>query len=97
MKARGAPIDQVILDPYYARQQTHAGAPGAIRTPQRCFTIGRTDEGQSTITSFAVWWPAKASSSAFGTGGKRIVSCRRDFIGPIMDRPARYSEIFLGR
>jgi hypothetical protein len=40
LKARGAPIDQVILDPYFAQAKTADRAPRA-HTPRRCSSTGR--------------------------------------------------------
>jgi iron(III) transport system substrate-binding protein len=101
MKARGAPIDQVILDPYYAqanklmlaRQAPHPHAAALF------YDWALSDEGQSTITSFGRVVARKGVKQRFPElVEKESFLVDVDFIGPIMDQTGKeYSEIFLGR
>jgi iron(III) transport system substrate-binding protein len=101
MKARGAPIDQVILDPYYAqanklmlaRRAPHPHAAALF------YDWALSDEGQSTITSFGRVVARKGVKQRFPElVEKEPFLVDVDFIGPIMDQTGKeYSEIFLGR
>ena len=101
MKARGAPIDQVILDPYYAqanklmlaRRAPHPHAAALF------YDWALSDEGQSTITSFGRVVARKGVKQRFPElVEKESFLVDVDFIGPIMDQTGKeYSEIFLGR
>jgi iron(III) transport system substrate-binding protein len=101
MKARGAPIDQVILDPYYAqanklmlaRRAPHPHAAALF------YDWALSDEGQSTITSFGRVVARKGVKQRFPElVEKESFLVDVDFIGPIMDQTGKeFSEIFLGR
>jgi len=101
MKARGAPIDQVILDPYYAQANKlmlarHAPHPHAAAL---FYDWALSEEGQSIITSFGRVVARKGVKQRFPElVEKEYFLVDVDFIGPIMDQTGReFSQIFLGR
>jgi iron(III) transport system substrate-binding protein len=101
MKARGAPIDQVILDPYFAQANKlmlarHAPHPHAAAL---FYDWSLSEEGQSIITSFGRVIARKGVKQRFPElVGKESFLVDVDFIGPIMDQAGKeFSQIFLGR
>jgi len=101
MKARGAPIDQVILDPYYAQANKlmlarHAPHPHAAAL---FYDWALSEEGQSIITGFGRVVARKGVKQRFPElVEKESFLVDVDFIGPIMDQTGKeFSQIFLGR
>lgn len=101
MKARGAPVDQVILDPYYAQANKlmlarHAPHPHAAAL---FYDWSLSEEGQSIITSFGRVVARKGVKQRFPElVEKESFLVDVDFIGPIMDQTGKeFSQIFLGR
>ena len=101
MKARGAPIDQVILDPYYAQANKlmlarHAPHPHAAAL---FYDWALSEEGQTIITSFGRVIARKGVKQRFPElVEKESFLVDVDFIGPIMDQTGKeFSQIFLGR
>jgi iron(III) transport system substrate-binding protein len=101
IKARGAPIDQVILDPYYAQANKlmiarHAPHPHGAAL----FTDwALSEEGQSMITTFGRVIARKGVKQRFPElVEKEYFLVDVDFIGPIMAQTGKeFSQIFLGR
>ena len=101
MKARGAPVDQVILDPYFAQANKlmlarHAPHPHAAAL---FYDWALSEEGQSIITSFGRVVARKGVKQRFPElVEKESFLVDVDFIGPIMDQTGKeFSQIFLGR
>jgi len=101
MKAMGAPVDQVILDPYYAQANKlmlarHAPHPHAAAL---FYDWALSEEGQAMITSFGRVVARKGVRQRFPElVEKDYFLVDVDFIGPIMDQTGReFSQIFLGR
>lgn len=101
LKAAGAPVDQVILDPYYAQANKlmfarHAPHPHAAAL---FCDWALSDEGQSMITTFGRVVARKGVKQRFPElVQKEAFLVDVDFIGPIMDQTGKeFSQIFLGR
>jgi len=101
LKARGAPIDQVILDPYLAQANKlmlarHAPHPHAAAL---FIDWSLSEEGQTMITSFGRVVARKGVKQRFPElVEKESFLVDVDFIGPILDQSGKeFSQIFLGR
>ena len=101
MKARGAPVDQVILDPYFAQANKlmlarHAPHPHAAAL---FYDWALSEEGQGIITGFGRVVARKGVKQRFPElVEKESFLVDVDFIGPIMDQTGKeFSQIFLGR
>ena len=101
LKARGAPIDQVILDPYLAQANKlmlarHAPHPHAAAL---FIDWSLSEEGQSMITTFGRVVARKGVKQRFPElVEKESFLVDVDFIGPILDQSGKeFSQIFLGR
>jgi len=101
LKAAGAPVDQVILDPYFAQANKlmfarHAPHPHAAAL---FYDWALSDEGQSMITTFGRVVARKGVKQRFPElVQKEPFLVDVDFIGPIMDQVGKeFSQIFLGR
>ena len=101
LKARGAPIEQVMLDPYFGQANKlmvsrHAPHPHAAAL----FTDwALSEEGQTMITTFGRVVARKGVKQRFPElVEKESFLVDVDFIGPIMDQTGKeFSQIFLGR
>jgi iron(III) transport system substrate-binding protein len=101
IKGQGAPVDQVILDPYFAqanklmlsRRAPHPHAAALF------YDWALSEEGQSMITTFGRVVARKGVKQRFPELVEKepfIVDV--DFIGPIMEQTGKeFSQIFLGR
>ena len=101
LKARGAPLDQVILDPYFAQGNDlmlarHAPHPHAAAL---FYDWALSEEGQSMITTFGRVVSRKGVKQRFPElVEKDSLLVDVDFIGPILDQSGKeFSQIFLGR
>ncbi len=101
LKAAGAPVDQVILDPYFAQANKlmlarHAPHPHAAAL---FYDWALSEEGQSMITTFGRVVARKGVKQRFPElVQKEYFLVDVDFIGPIMDQTGKeFSQIFLGR
>jgi iron(III) transport system substrate-binding protein len=101
LKAAGAPVDQVILDPYFAQANKlmiarHAPHPHAAAL---FMDWALSEEGQSIITSFGRVVARKGVKQRFPElVEKEFFLVDVDFISPIMDEVGReYSKTFLAR
>ena len=101
LKARGAPIDLVILDPYFAQANKlmlarHAPHPHAAAL---FVDWSLSEEGQSIITTFGRVVARKGVKQRFPElVEKESFLVDVDFIGPILDQSGKeFSQIFLGR
>jgi iron(III) transport system substrate-binding protein len=101
LKALGAPIDQVILDPYFAQAnkqmiERHAPHPHAAAL---FIDWSLSEEGQSVITTFGRVVARKGVKQRFPElVEKEYFLVDVDFIGPILDQSGKeFSQIFLGR
>jgi iron(III) transport system substrate-binding protein len=101
LKARGAPIDKVILDPYFAQANKlmiarHAPHPHAAAL---FIDWSLSEEGQTMITSFGRVVARKGIKQRFPElieKESQLVDV--DFIGPLLDQSGKeFSQIFLGR
>jgi iron(III) transport system substrate-binding protein len=101
LKARGAPIDQVILDPYFAqanklmlsRRAPHPHAAALF------MDWALSEEGQSIITTFGRVVARKGVKQRFPElVEKESFLVDVDFIAPIMEQSGKeFSQVFLGR
>lgn len=101
LKARGAPLDQVILDPYFAqandlmlaRRAPHPHAAALF------YDWALSEEAQSMITTFGRVVSRKGVKQRFPElVEKDSLLVDVDFIGPILNESGReFSQIFLGR
>jgi iron(III) transport system substrate-binding protein len=101
LKARGAPVEHVILDPYFAQanklmMSRHAPHPHAAAL---FIDWSLSEEGQSIITTFGRVVARKGVKQRFPElVEKESLLVDVDFIGPIMDQVGKeFSQIFLGR
>lgn len=101
MKTKGAPIDPVILDPYFAQANKlmlarHAPHPHAAAL---FIDWALSEEGQSMITSFGRVVARKGVKQRFPElVEKEFFLVDVDFIGPVLDQSGKeFSKIFLGR
>jgi iron(III) transport system substrate-binding protein len=101
IKARGAPVDQVILDPYFAQANKlmlarHAPHPHAAAL---FINWALSEEGQSMITTFGRVIARKGVKQRFPElVEKEMFLVDVDFIGPLMDQMGKeFGQIFLGR
>jgi iron(III) transport system substrate-binding protein len=101
LKARGAPVEHVILDPYFAQanklmMSRHAPHPHAAAL---FIDWSLSEEGQSMITTFGRVVARKGVKQRFPElVEKESLLVDVDFIGPIMDQVGKeFSQIFLGR
>jgi len=101
LKARGAPVDQVIVDPYFAQANKlvlarHAPHPHAAAL---FMDWSLSEEGQSTVTTFGRVTARKGVKQRFPElMEKELFYSDVEFIGPIMDQTAKeFGQIFLGR
>jgi iron(III) transport system substrate-binding protein len=101
LKARGAPIDHVILDPYFAQSNEIMFARHAPHPHAAALFIdwALSEEGQSMITTFGRVVARKGVKQRFPElVEKESFLADVDFIGPILDRSGKeFSQIFLGR
>jgi iron(III) transport system substrate-binding protein len=101
LKARGAPIDHAILDPYFAQANKlmlarHAPHPHAAAL---FIDWSLSEEGQSMITTFGRVVARKGVKQRFPElVEKESFLVDVDFIAPILDQSGKeFSQIFLGR
>jgi iron(III) transport system substrate-binding protein len=101
LKAAGAPVDQVILDPYFAQANKlmiarYAPHPHAAAL---FYDWALSEEGQSMITTFGRVVARKGVKQRFPElVQKESFLVDVDFIGPIMDQVGKeFTQIFLGR
>ena len=101
LKARGAPVDQVILDPYFAQANKlmlarHAPHPHAAAL---FIDWALSEEGQSMITTFGRVVARKGVKQRFPElVEKESFLVDVDFIAPILDQSGKeFGQIFLGR
>jgi iron(III) transport system substrate-binding protein len=101
LKAAGAPVDQVILDPYFAQANKlmiarHAPHPHAAAL---FMDWALSEEGQGIITTFGRVVARKGVKQRFPElVEKEMFLVDVDFISPIMDQTGKeFSKIFLGR
>lgn len=101
LKARGAPIDQVLLDPYFAQGNDlmlarHAPHPYAAAL---FMDWALSEEGQSMITTFGRVVGRKGVKQRFPElVEKQSLLVDADFIAPILDQTAKeFGQIFLRR
>ena len=101
LKARGAPVDQVILDPYFAQANKlmlarHAPHPHAAAL---FIDWALSEEGQSMITTFGRVVARKGVKQRFPElVEKESFLVDVEFIGPILDQSGKeFGQIFLGR
>jgi iron(III) transport system substrate-binding protein len=101
LKARGAPVDQVIVDPYFAQANKlvlarHAPHPHAAAL---FFDWAISDEGQAMITTFGRVSARKGVKQRFPElMEKETLLVDVDFMAPILDQSAKeFGQIFLGR
>jgi len=101
MKTKGAPLEGVILDPYFAQANKlmlsrHAPHPHAAAL---FYDWALSEEGQAIITSFGRVIARKGVKQRFPElVDKESFLVDVDFIGPIMDQTGKeFSQIFLGR
>ena len=101
LKARGAPIDQVILDPYFAQANKLLLARHAPHPPAAALFMdwALSEEGQNMITTFGRVVARKGVQQRFPElVEKESFLVDVEFIGPIMDHSGKeFSQIFLGR
>ncbi|MGH7769193.1 MAG: ABC transporter substrate-binding protein [Candidatus Binatia bacterium] len=101
LKARGAPIDQVILDPYFAQGNDLMLARRAPHPHAAALFMdwALSEEGQAMITTFGRVVGRRGVKQRFPELVEReplLVGV--DFIAPILDQSAKeFSQIFLGR
>jgi iron(III) transport system substrate-binding protein len=101
LKAAGAPLDQMILDPYFAqandlmlaRRAPHPHAAALF------YDWALSEEGQSMITTFGRVVSRKGVKQRFPElVEKDSLLVDVEFIGPILDQTGKeFSQIFLGR
>jgi len=101
MKTKGAPLEGVILDPYFAQANKlmlsrHAPHPYAAAL---FIDWSLSEEGQSMITTFGRVVGRKGVKQRFPElVEKDYFLVDVDFIGPILDQSGKeFSQIFLGR
>jgi len=101
LKGRGAPIEHVILDPYFAQANKlmlsrHAPHPHAAAL---FVDWSLSEEGQSMITTFGRVVARKGVKQRFPElVEKESFLVDVDFIAPILDQSGKeFSQIFLGR
>lgn len=101
LKARGAPIDLAIVDPYFAQANKlmlarHAPHPHAAAL---FIDWALSEEGQSMITTFGRVVARKGVKQRFPElVEKDSFLVDVDFIGPLLDQSGKeFSQIFLGR
>ena len=101
MKTKGAPVEGVILDPYFAQANKlmlarHAPHPFAAAL---FIDWSLSEEGQSMITTFGRVVARKGVKQRFPElVEKEYFLVDVDFIGPILDQSGKeFSQIFLGR
>jgi iron(III) transport system substrate-binding protein len=101
LKAQGAPVEHVILDPYFAQANKlmlsrHAPHPHAAAL---FVDWSLSEEGQSMITTFGRVVARKGVKQRFPElVEKESFLVDVDFIGPIIDQMGKeFSQIFLGR
>ena len=101
LKTMGAPLEGVILDPYFAQANKlmlarHAPHPHAAAL---FVDWSLSEEGQSVITTFGRVVARKGVKQRFPElVEKEYFLVDVDFIGPILDQSGKeFSQIFLGR
>jgi len=101
LKTKGAPLEGVILDPYFAQANKlmlarHAPHPYAAAL---FIDWSLSEEGQSMITTFGRVVARKGVKQRFPElVEKEYLLVDVDFIGPILDQSGKeFSQIFLGR
>jgi iron(III) transport system substrate-binding protein len=101
LKERGAPINQMILDPYFAQANKlmmarHAPHPHAAAL---FYDWALSEEGQSMITTFGRVVARKGVKQRFPElTEKESFLVDVDFIGPLIDQMGKeFSQTFLGR
>src|SRR6266850_2502205 len=101
LKARGAPIDQMILDPYFAQANKLMLARHAPHPYSAALFVdwALSEEGQSMITTFGRVVARKGVKQRFSELVEReSLLIDVDFIGPILDQSGKeFGQIFLGR
>jgi iron(III) transport system substrate-binding protein len=101
LKARGAPIEAAILDPYFAQANKLMLARRAPHPHAAALFIdwSLSQEGQSMITTFGRVVARKGVKQRFPElVEKETLIVDVNFIGPILDQSGKeFSQIFLGR
>jgi len=101
LKARGAPLELVILDPYFAQANKLMMARHAPHPHAAALFIdwALSEEGQTMITTFGRVVTRKGVKQRFPElTAKESLLVDVDFIGPILDQTGKeFSQIFLGR
>jgi iron(III) transport system substrate-binding protein len=101
LKARGAPVEHIILDPYFAQANKLMMSRRAPHPHAAALFIdwSLSEEGQSMITTFGRVVARKGVKQRFPElVEKESLLVDVDFIGPIMDQVGKeFSQIFLGR
>lgn len=101
LKARGAPVDQVIVDPYFSQPNKMVLARNAPHPHAAALFLdwALSDEGQATVTTFGRVSARKGVKQRFPElMEKEIFHADVDFISPIMEQTAKeFGQIFLGR
>jgi iron(III) transport system substrate-binding protein len=101
LKARGAPVDQVIVDPYFSQPNKMVLARHAPHPHAAALFIdwALSEEGQSTVTTFGRVSARKGVKQRFPElMEKEIFHADVEFISPIMEQTAKeFGQIFLGR
>jgi iron(III) transport system substrate-binding protein len=101
LKTKGAPLEGVILDPYFAQANELMLARYAPHPHAAALFIdwSLSEEGQSMITTFGRVVARKGVKQRFPElMEKEYLLVNVDFIGPILDQSGKeFSQIFLGR
>ena len=101
LKTKGAPLDGVILDPYFAQANKLMLARYASHPYAAALFIdwSLSQEGQSMITTFGRVVARKGVKQRFPElVEKESFLVDVDFIGPLLDQSGKeFSQIFLGR
>lgn len=101
LKAKGAPVDQVIVDPYFSQPNKMVLARHAPHPHAAALFIdwALSEEGQSTVTTFGRVSARKGIKQRFPElMEKEIFHADVEFISPIMEQTAKeFGQIFLGR
>jgi iron(III) transport system substrate-binding protein len=101
LKSRGAPVDQVIVDPYFSQPNKMVLARHAPHPHAAALFIdwALSEEGQSTVTTFGRVSARKGVKQRFPELlEKEIFHADVEFISPIMEQITKeFGQIFLGR
>ena len=101
LKSRGAPVDQVIVDPYFSQPNKMVLARHARHPHAAALFIdwALSEEGQSTVTTFGRVSARKGVKQRFPElMEKEIFHADVEFISPILEQTIKeFGQIFLGR